>query len=85
MHPIVTLSQCTAALREGTTRSQALVDQALERIASPDGEGARAFTRVYADAARQAAKVSDTLRAAGQSPLTEARSFARATIHSIDP
>ena len=66
MHPIVTLSQCTAALREGTTRSQALVDQALERIASPDGEGARAFTRVYADAARQAAQVSDTLRAAGQ-------------------
>lgn len=66
MHPIATLSQSTAALREGTTRSQALVDQALERIASPEGEGARAFTRVYADAARQAARVSDTLLAAGQ-------------------
>lgn len=66
MHPIVTLSHCTSALREGTTSSHELVDQALERIASPEGEGARVFTRVHAEAARQSAVVSDMLLAAGQ-------------------
>ena len=66
MHPIVTLSHCAAALADGVTSSHELVDQALERIASPQGEGARAFTRVYAEAARQSAVVSDMLLAAGQ-------------------
>lgn len=66
MHPIVTLSHCASALAEGVTSSHELVDQALERIASPQGEGARVFTRVYAEAARQSAVVSDMLLAAGQ-------------------
>lgn len=66
MHPIVTLSHCASALREGTTSSRELVDQALARIASLDGEGARTFTRVHAEAARQSAVVSDMLLAAGQ-------------------
>lgn len=66
MHPIVTLSHCASALAEGVTSAHELVDQALERIASPQGEGARAFTRVYAEAARQSAAVSDMLLAAGQ-------------------
>ncbi len=66
MHPIVTLSHCASALREGTTSSSELVEQALERIASPQGEGARAFTRVHAEAARRSAVISDTLLAAGQ-------------------
>jgi len=66
MHPIVTLSHCRHALREGTTSAHELVEQALERIASPQGEGARAFTKVYAVAARQSAVISDVLLAAGQ-------------------
>jgi aspartyl-tRNA(Asn)/glutamyl-tRNA(Gln) amidotransferase subunit A len=66
MHPIVTLSHCASALADGVTSSHDLVDQALERIASPEGEGARVFTRVYAEAARRSAEVSDILLAAGQ-------------------
>ena len=59
------IAQHQAALNAGSSSSAALVDAALARIAAAEGEGARAFTRVYADAARAAARASDTLRAAG--------------------
>ena len=50
-----TLGELAAALRDGRTSSRALVDEALERIADPAGEGKRAFLRVYAEQARAAA------------------------------
>lgn len=52
-------------LDAGETTSEALVEQALARIADPAGEGKRVFTAVWADQARVAAQASDALRAAG--------------------
>jgi len=60
-----TVEQLSADLAAGRTTSTALVEQALGRIADPAGEGARAFTRVYADLARAEAAHSDRLRRAG--------------------
>jgi aspartyl-tRNA(Asn)/glutamyl-tRNA(Gln) amidotransferase subunit A len=58
-------------LMAGRTSSRALIEAALARIAEPSGEGARAFVRVYADSARDAADAQDRLRKAGYvaSPL----------------
>lgn len=56
-----------AALRDGRTTSSALVEEALERIGNPSGEGQRTFVKVYADEARAAARASDVLRSAGLS------------------
>jgi aspartyl-tRNA(Asn)/glutamyl-tRNA(Gln) amidotransferase subunit A len=67
MHSMSTIAQQAAALREGRGSSVALTEAALERIHAPAGEGARVFTRVYADSARAAAHASDVLRAAGLS------------------
>lgn len=60
-----TASKLAADLSAGRTTSRALVDQALARIADTAGEGARAFTRVYAEVARAEADHSDRLRRAG--------------------
>jgi aspartyl-tRNA(Asn)/glutamyl-tRNA(Gln) amidotransferase subunit A len=62
-----TINQQATALREGRSTSVALTEAVLERIAAPAGEGARVFTRVYAESARAAARASDVLRAAGLS------------------
>ena len=58
-------------LATGRTTSRDLVEAALARIADPAGEGARTFTKVYADSARAAADAQDRLRQAGYvaSPL----------------
>jgi aspartyl-tRNA(Asn)/glutamyl-tRNA(Gln) amidotransferase subunit A len=64
---MITIAQHQAALRAGSTTSVELVEAALARIAAPQGEGARVFTRVYAEPARAAARASDTLRAVGLS------------------
>ena len=71
MGALRTIAEYAAALREGRTTSSALIEETLERIAEPAGEGARAFTRVYTQQARAAAAASDLLRAAGlaRSPL----------------
>ena len=60
-----------ADLAAGRTTSRALVEEALGRIADPAGEGARTFTKAYAEQARAAAEAQDQLRAAGYvaSPL----------------
>lgn len=60
-----------ADLAAGHTTSRDLTEAALARIADPAGEGARTFTKVYADSARAAADAQDRLRAAGYvaSPL----------------
>jgi aspartyl-tRNA(Asn)/glutamyl-tRNA(Gln) amidotransferase subunit A len=52
-------------LAAGKTTSRELVEQALARIAEPAGEGAHAFMKVYAAAARADADHADRLRKAG--------------------
>jgi len=60
-----TVAQLSSDLQGGRTSSRELVEQALARIAAPDGEGARAFMQVCADSARADADVSDRLRKSG--------------------
>ena len=60
-----TVAQLAADLAAGKTTSRRLTEQALARIADPAGEGARAFIKVYAEAALQEADHSDRLRKAG--------------------
>ncbi len=61
----LTLNELTTALEEGSTTSVQLTEQALARATDPAGEGARAYTRLYAESALAQARASDTLRAAG--------------------
>jgi len=65
MKPILTLAGELAA---GKTTSQALVEDALTRIAVPSGEGARVFLRTHRESALAEAKASDALRAHGIVP-----------------
>jgi aspartyl-tRNA(Asn)/glutamyl-tRNA(Gln) amidotransferase subunit A len=60
-----TVAALAAELAAGRTTSRALVEQSLERIADPAGEGARAFLKIYADTARAEADHADRLRRAG--------------------
>src|SRR5690625_4743954 len=71
MSGLPTIRRLQQALSTNETSSEELVQAALDRIADPAGEGSRAFTRVYAEQAMQAARASDTLRRAGlaRSPL----------------
>ena len=66
-----TVAQLTRELDAGRTTSRELVEQALTRIDAPDGEGKRAFIKVYADSARAEADHCDRLRKAGvrRSPI----------------
>ena len=68
---IPSLHQQSEDLRCGRSTAQELTDQALALAAAADGEGARVFTRLYADRARAAACASDVLRDAGltRSPI----------------
>ena len=52
-------------LAAGRTTSRTLVEQALDRIANPAGEGKRAVMKTYADSARADADHADRLRKAG--------------------
>jgi aspartyl-tRNA(Asn)/glutamyl-tRNA(Gln) amidotransferase subunit A len=60
-----TVAQLAADLAAGRTTSRRLTEQALERIADPAGEGARAFMKVYAESALAEADFSDRLRKSG--------------------
>lgn len=60
-----TIQELQHKLDTGATCSVDLVEQALARIADPEGEGSRTFTAVWADQARAAAQASDILRKAG--------------------
>src|SRR5687768_4207305 len=60
-----TVAQLAADLAAGRTTSRRLTEQALERIADPAGEGARAFMKVYAESALAEADFSDRLRKGG--------------------
>lgn len=60
-----TLNELNQALNEGRTTSVALTEAALARARDEAGEGARVYTKLYAEAALAQARASDTLRAAG--------------------
>ena len=62
---IPSLPELQSELAAGKTSSAQLTEAALARIADPAGEGARVYTRVYADTARVEAQASDLLRGAG--------------------
>ncbi|MEN5065160.1 amidase [Achromobacter aegrifaciens] len=62
---VPTLNDLTQALQEGRSTSVELTQAALARAQDQAGEGARAFTRLYAESALAQAQASDTLRAAG--------------------
>lgn len=63
---MATLDELARQLRSGALSSRTLIDAALDRIADPAGEGARAFITVDASAARAQADAVDRARAAGQ-------------------
>jgi aspartyl-tRNA(Asn)/glutamyl-tRNA(Gln) amidotransferase subunit A len=63
-----TLEALAGELREGKTSSRELVEQALEKISDPAGEGARAFIKVDAEGARATADYQDLLRRSGRAP-----------------
>ena len=65
MHTLLELQQ---QLRNKRITSRALTEQALAAIDNPEGEGARAFLKVYRDAALAQADASDSLRKNGIVP-----------------
>ena len=65
---MLTLAQAAADLASGRTTARALTEQCLERIADPNGEGARAFVAVHAEQARAGADAMDALRRVGRAP-----------------
>ena len=63
-----TVLQLAADLAAGRTTSRQLTEAALARIEDPEGEGKRAFIKVYKAQALAAADASDALRKAGIVP-----------------
>jgi aspartyl-tRNA(Asn)/glutamyl-tRNA(Gln) amidotransferase subunit A len=63
-----TILQLAADLAAGRTTSRKLTEAALARIEDPQGEGKRAFIKVYKTQALAAAEASDALRKAGIVP-----------------
>jgi aspartyl-tRNA(Asn)/glutamyl-tRNA(Gln) amidotransferase subunit A len=63
-----TLASLAADLDAGRTTARALVDACLAKIADKDGEGARAFLHVDAEAAIEAAEAMDRLREVRAAP-----------------
>ena len=60
-----TLRQLAADLAAESVKARAVVEESLERIAAPEGEGSRAFLAVSAGQARAVADAVDAQRAAG--------------------
>jgi aspartyl-tRNA(Asn)/glutamyl-tRNA(Gln) amidotransferase subunit A len=63
-----TLATLADDLQQGRTSARKLVDECLARISDPSGEGARAFVRVDAEAAIEAAEAMDRLREVKAAP-----------------
>ena len=63
-----TIAALTADFAAGRTTSRALTEAALARIEDPNGEGGRAFIKVWRAQAIAAAEASDALRKAGIVP-----------------
>src|SRR3954467_3289828 len=68
MPDMPTLGSLAADLDAGRTTARALVDECLTRIADTEGEGARAFLHVDAEAAIEAAEAMDRLREVNAAP-----------------
>jgi aspartyl-tRNA(Asn)/glutamyl-tRNA(Gln) amidotransferase subunit A len=68
MPDMPTLASLAADLDAGRTTARALVDECLAKIADTDGEGARAFLHVSAEAAIEAAEAMDRLREVNAAP-----------------
>ena len=68
MPDMPTLASLAADLDAGRTTARALVDECLAKIADTDGEGARAFLHVDAEAAIEAAEAMDRLREVNAAP-----------------
>src|SRR5436309_7631287 len=68
---ISVFSDVAGALSSNESSSRELIDKALSRIADPNGEGQKTFTRVFGESAKLYAQATDQLRAAGAelSPL----------------
>ena len=62
-----TLAAKRASLEGGKTTSRELVEVSLAAATDPSGEGARTFTRIYAESARRAADAIDQQRQYGVS------------------
>lgn len=62
------IDELAQALAEGTITSRTLIEDALAKIADPDGEGRRTFIKIHADQARARADAADRLRAHGRIP-----------------
>ncbi len=65
---MLTVEAAAAGLSRGTLTSRLLVENCLERIADPAGQGGKAFVAVYAAQARAAADAMDILRREGRAP-----------------
>lgn len=63
-----TLQAAADALAAGRISARALAEEALARIAAPEGQGKAAFITVYEEAARAQADAMDALRRAGRAP-----------------
>lgn len=70
-YPSLSLQQAIEQLELGSVTAIQLTEQALAAITASEGEGSRAFTRVYAQWAREQAEASAQRRATGNalSPL----------------
>jgi aspartyl-tRNA(Asn)/glutamyl-tRNA(Gln) amidotransferase subunit A len=68
MPDMPTLGSLAADLDAGRTTARALVDACLAKVADPQGEGARAFLHVDAEAAIEAAEAMDRLREVRAAP-----------------
>src|SRR5262245_37210514 len=60
------LAEIASKLAQGKVTSRALVEDSLERIADPNGEGELAFLTVHAEKARSLADFYDGERRAGR-------------------
>jgi aspartyl-tRNA(Asn)/glutamyl-tRNA(Gln) amidotransferase subunit A len=68
MPDMPTLASLATDLDAGRTTARTLVDACLAKIADPEGEGARAFIHVDAEAAIEAAEAMDRLREVNAAP-----------------
>ena len=68
MPNVPTLASLAENIESGRISARKLVEECLERIADPSGEGMRAFVHVDKDAAIEAADAIDRLRGAGAAP-----------------
>lgn len=62
----LTLKQAAEALAAGSTSATVLTEQAIEAAQNPEGEGARAFIRLWPERARRDASAADERRQQGR-------------------